>query len=306
MSKNLLRTAGVAFLALAFLVPAATAQAPTFKFDITGLPNGPMRPIEDTANVKFDYTYSTKVQLQGAGGLAGNAQVTFDVQCPQDKILVSGGTTQIIPITVGTANDYTGTVTIQLQVLREAPGLTPIQCSVTGSVGQVVASAVPASNPETKSFAVTPDYLPYIEASAASKLRQGGPQKQIPFAIDVANFGNAATKVVFSIESAPKGAWQGLIPDPALLDPPGGSQQAKQVVFNVATPYKNGWNNAEGGFTITLTPEYQYNADKKGSPQQVTVLARVRGVYVPSLEPFVMVGAILGTALVLRMRKDEE
>ncbi|MEK6975019.1 MAG: hypothetical protein AABY18_01590 [Candidatus Thermoplasmatota archaeon] len=303
---NLLRTAGVAFLALAVLAPAAAAQAPTFSFSIDGLPTQPVTPIEQTVNVEFNYKYSTKMQLQGAGGLVGNAQVTFDVQCPQDKILVSGGTTQIISVEVGTSNDYTGTVTIQLQVLREAPGLAPIQCTVSGGVGQVVATAVPASNPESKSFALTPDYLPYIEASASSKLRQGGPQKQIPFAIDVSNFGNAATKVVFSIESSPKGSWQGLLPDPALLDAPGGSQQTKQVVFNVATPYKNGWNNDEGGFTITVTPEYQYNSEKKGSPQQVTVLARVRGVYVPSIEPMVMVAAILGSALILRLTKDDE
>lgn len=306
---NLLRMVGVALLAVVLLAPVATAQGPqpTFTFAVGGLPSGPITPIEQTVNIDFEFMYTQKVQPQGLGGLAGNAQVTFDVNCPQDKLLVSGGTTQILPISgSSTTGQYPGTVTIQIQALREAPGLTPITCTVSGSVGEVVATGVPASNTEEKSFALTPDYLPYIEATAASKLRQGGPQKQIPFAIDVTNFGNAATKVSFSIEQQPKGRWQGLLPDPALLDPPGGNQQSKQIVFNVATPYKNGWNNDEGAFTLLLTPEYQYNSEKVGSPQQVTVLARVRGVYVPGLEPTVMLAALVGSALVLRMQRDDE
>lgn len=300
-----------AFLAATVLAPVATAQQPKFEYSIVGVPPAPVTPIAQKVTVKFEYTYTLPAgPLQSLGGVTSTAQVTFDVQCPADKILKSGSESKIIALnpsnTDANQNGYEGTVEVTLTVLREAPGLTPIACSVSGSVGEVVASGVPASNTQPGSFDLTPDYLPYIEAQSASKLRQGGPQKQIPFAIDLTNFGNAATKVSFEITERPKGAWQGLLPDPALLDAPGGNVQSKQIVFNVATPYKNGWNNDEGAFTISMKPEYQYDSTKTGSPITVTVLARVRGVYVPSIEPFVMVAAILGTALLMRMRRDDE
>lgn len=296
-----------AFLAASLLLPTTTAQAPTFSFTTEGVPPGPVTPVEVTTTVSFDWTYSVPLNpVQGAAGVTNTAQVTFDVQCPADRILVSGGLTQTFALDPAQTTDYEGTIQVLLTVLRTAPGLEPASCDVSGSVGQVVPSAIPASNTQTYKFDIKPDYVPYLEAQSASKLRQGGPQKQIPFAIDITNFGNAPTKVIFAIDSAPKGKWQGLLPDPALLDAPGGNLQSKQIVFNVATPYKNGWNNDEGSFTISMTPEYQFNSEKKGSPVTVTVLARVRGVYVPSIEPFVMVAAILGTALVARLQREEE
>ena len=294
-----------AFLVLTLLsVPMAAAQKPTFKYDTKGVPTTPVTPVEQVVKLDLDWTYTTPVgPLQGTSGVAAPA----DIKCPNDKIIVSGATTELFTLQPSnTQGTYTGTVTVFLTILREAPGMTPITCDITGHVGEVVATGVPATDNVPNKVQITPDYLPYIEAQSASKLRQGGPQKQIPFAIDLTNFGNAATKVNFAVDSAPKGHWQGLLPDPALLDPPGGNLQSKQIVFNVATPYKNGWNNDEGAFTISMTPEYQYNSEKKGSPITVTVLARVRGVYVPSLEPTVMVVALLGAAMVLRMRKDDD
>ncbi|HJQ93388.1 MAG TPA: hypothetical protein VJ874_03770, partial [Candidatus Thermoplasmatota archaeon] len=264
-------------------------------------------PIEQLVNIKFDYSYTIKLAPQQAVSPTGTATVSFQVNCPQDRLLVTGSTTDVVTVVPGSpSGTYTGTVNIQITVLREAPGMTPAQCTVTGSVGAMQGAAVPASTTDTDSFQIIPDYLPYIEAQSAAKLRQGGPQKQIPFAIDLTNFGNAATKVSFAIESAPSGKWQGLLPDPALLDPPGGNLQSKQITFNVATPYKNGWNNDEGAFTLSMTPEYQYNSEKTGSPITVTVLARVRGVYVPSLEPMVMVSALLGAAMLIKLRKEDE
>lgn len=310
MSKNLIgrifTAVGAVLVATVILAPAATAQAPEFGFTTSGVPNGPVTPIEQIINIKFDYKYTIKLPPQTALSTVGSATVTFQVNCPQDRLLVTGSTTDIVTVALGTTFTFSGTVPIQITVLREAPGMTPAQCTVTGSVGPMQNPAVPASNPDQDSFQIIPDYLPYIEAQSAAKLRQGGPQKQIPFAIDLTNFGNAATKVSFAIDSAPGGDWQGLLPDPALLDAPGGNLQSKQITFNVATPYKNGWNNDEGAFTISMTPEYQYNSEKKGSPITVTVLARVRGVYVPSLEPMVMVSALLGAAMLIKLRKDDE
>lgn len=315
MTSNMIRrmatVAGLLVVAAAVLAPTATAQgAPTLEYSIKKVPTTPVKPVSQLVPIDIEFSYTLPVApAQNLAGPTGSATATFDVKCPQDKILQSGSEAKIITLEPTHQGAYTDTVTIQLVVLREAQGLVPIQCTVDGSVSAVGGgtASIPASNSKPDSFVITPQYFSLLEATSASKLRQGGPQKQIPFAIDLTNFGNAGTKVLFAVESAPKGGWQGLLPDPVLLDPPGGNLQSKQITFNVATPYKNGWNNEEGAFTISMTPEYQFkdSDEQVGSPVTLTVLARVRGVYVPSLEPMVLVGAILGTALLARLRRDE-
>lgn len=305
---GLLTTVG-ALLAVAILSPVASAQGtPDFKFETAVTPAGvPVRPIEQPVTVEFDYTYTLKLPPQQVGGVTGTAQVEFDVQCPQDKLLVSGSRTETISITPAEGNtesQYTGTIELTIIVLREAPGLVPITCDVSASVGELTQQAVPESNTHTDSFIVTPDYFGLIEAQANSKLGKGGPQKQIPFKLSVTNFGNAQTRVAFSLVQEKTGSWDPLLPEPTLLDAPGGNLQQKEVTFQVATPYKNGWNNAEKGFTLELSPSYAFNSEKTGPPVQVTLLARVRGVYVPSLEPVILAAAIVGTALLARSKLE--
>lgn len=312
LNGRILAVSGFLVVASALLAPIASAQGnPTIDFTLGGYNGAPVQPISQPVRVDVQWTYSLPVsQLQNLAGPTGTVTATFDVQCPQDKILQSGSEDVIITLTATQTTPYSGTLPITLIVLREAPGLVPIQCTISASATSAGGSspAVPASNTKGGSFTVTPEYFSLLEATSSSKLRQGGPQKQIPFAIDLTNFGNAGTKVNFEVTEKPRGGWQGLLPDPVLLDAPGGNLQTKQIVFNVATPYKNGWNNEEGAFTIKMTPEYQFKTSdtQVGSPVTLTVLARVRGVYVPSLEPMVLVGAILGTALLARLRAGDE
>jgi hypothetical protein len=305
--KTGILTLAGALLAAALVLPTASAQQPSFEFTTSGAPTTPVTPISQAVQIDFDYTYTLKLAPQQVGGITGTAKVQFDVQCPPDKLLVSGSQSKTISITpdpTNTGNEYTGTVTVTITVLREAPGLVPIVCTVNGSVGEVTGTAVPESNDQDDSFTITPDYFALIEAQANSKLGKGGPQKQIPFKLSVTNFGNAQTRVAFSLVQEKTGKWEPLLPEPTLLDAPGGNLQQKEVTFQVATPYKNGWNNAEKGFTLELRPEYAFDSTTTGSPVQVTLLARVRGVYVPTLEPLVMLGAILGAAMVVRSKLD--
>jgi hypothetical protein len=138
-------------------------------------------------------------------------------------------------------------------------------------------------------------------------LKQAGPQKQVPFELEVTNFGNARTQYLFEITNSPGGKWNALPPEVMLLDSPNSGQgtPTNTATFTVATPFKNGWNNAEGAYTITIKPSAADDPEKVGNPLTANVLVRVRGVYVPGVEPFVMVAAVLGAALVLRARKAE-
>lgn len=81
----------------------------------------------------------------------------------------------------------------------------------------------------------------------------------------------------------------------------------KQASFVVSTPYQNGWNNDETTLVFRLQPVSTNHQDTKGQEVSVNVLARVRGIYVPGPEPMLLVGAILGAALVARLatKKDD-
>ncbi len=312
-TRTLAAIATVSVLLVGALVamPGASAQSvgqPIFGFTLSGAPATPVTPIEQTVTVSVDWTYNLKVPPQNLAGAQGTAQVTVSTICTPGQVTIAGATTSIIAIdTAGTGTTYDGKLPIQVILPRTLPALDPISCTVTGSVSSVFDQGVPESNTHTDTFVIKPDYFALIEAKTDLKLRQGGPQKQIPFAIEVTNFGNGQTKVNFEMVERPsKGNWQGLIPDQLFLDAPGGNKQTNNAVFTVATPYKNGWNNEEGAFTLLLKPEYAFNSEKTGSDVTITLLARVRGVYVPSLEPLVMVGVVIGAAMVARMNREDE
>ncbi|MGB1586007.1 MAG: hypothetical protein ACPHID_03045 [Thermoplasmatota archaeon] len=298
------------FLLGIFAAPTTVAQLPipqsTFVMDYSGNPQEPVEPLV-TKTFKIDYTFGFTNQVQNTGGVQGAAQAQFDINC-DSGVTVSGPESDIIPIppTPSAGNfEHDGSLTYQLTVSREVKAREPLRCDITGSVITPSEQTMPAPPDVSRNFLVQAEYFSLIEAKTDLKLKQGGPQKQIPFNLEVTNFGNGQTKINFEVTEKPSGKWQGLAPDVLLLDEKGGTRESSTVAFTVVTPFKNGWNNEEGGFTVLLKPEYSFDPDQKGSEVAVTLVARVRGVYVPSLEPLVMVGAVLGTAFIARLVKEE-
>jgi hypothetical protein len=301
-------TASLFVLGMLF-VPASSAQAPqtTFTFDVTGNPGAPVAPLV-TQTFKIDYEFSVGTGVQNPAGLEGAVTVTFVINC-DPGVTVSGPETDniVIPPTPGAAGfKESRTLSYQLTVDRDVRALDPLKCGIDGSVATPNEQTLPAPADVARNFLVQADYFSLIEAKTDLKLKQGGPQKQIPFNLEITNFGNGQTKINFEVTEKPGGKWQGLAPDVLLLDEKDGTRSASTVTFTVVTPFKNGWNNEEGAFTILLKPEYSFDNKKSGSEVAVTLVARVRGVYVPSLEPMIMVGAVIGTALVARMMRDDE
>lgn len=301
--------AGVAItLAAMMLVPSAVAQTgvpvPVITVDKIGVPSTPIKPQIETPNFAVDFTYTLQNPvLTVPSQAASSVPVTMIFQC-QNGVTVTGSSTTLVSVAAG-QQSATGKGNFQLSIPRTAPGLQTIPCNM--KISAQAAGTNPAVPEQTAPFSVTADYYSLNQVKVATKLKQSGPQKQVPFEMEITNFGNARTQYTFELGASPSGKWNAILPEVLLLDSPvsGAGSPTNTAIFTVATPFKNGWNNLEGSYQIIIKPSSADDPTKEGNPLTANMLVRVRGVYVPSLEPFVLVGAILGTALVLRLRKQE-
>ncbi len=280
--------------------------------------NAPASPLllpgAETAAITLNFKY-TPAQTQ-VGAVGSQAQPTVVITATQGAcssyILVIGSLTTAVTLGPADASSPTpkdANINFQVALKPDAPGLEALKCdfAVKAAAGNP-AQAVPESNTVTQSITVKGKYIPLIQANVANgKLKTTGPQKEVPYQLELTNFGNAKTVVNFAITNEPAGGkWEALAPEQVTLNTEQSGLGNKQTIpFIVSTTYKNGWNNAVGGYTLELTPVAFIDPEQKGNPTQVNVLARVRGVYVPGVEPFVLVAAVLGAALVARLTRQE-
>lgn len=315
-SISMLMVGVLAFGILASLPGAQAQLSPTLSVSVTE-PEGRIAPQIDRGTVDFTWTYTITggTVQQALGDLEGDVIVDFGITCkPQDSyIQILSGESVLVNLADGTqqtgGNAYVigpKTHSITVTPTRTAPGLKPIECDVTATATSSAQNSIPTANAPNSKFSVIPEYYGLVEATVAgAKLVKTGPQKEVNYAIEVGNFGNAETRVSFAFPEGgipATGNWDHLLPDPILLDARGGEQATKQAIFTISTPYKNGWNNLQGTYTIQVNGVSTDDKEQTAEPVTLSMLTRVRGVYVPALEPIVMVGAILGMALLARSR----
>jgi hypothetical protein len=301
---------GVALAVTALmLMPSAVAQStspPQVDYSITP-PSAAIKPEIESGSLRVNGEYKTGNAAQPLGGLQNqNVVITLTPACP-NGIVMTGASQKFVTVQPQ-SQTATFEATFQVTVPRTAPGLQSVQCSMKVKASALAEGVVAAVPDQEQKFAVNVDYYSLNQVKVASKLKQSGPQKQVPFEMEITNFGNARTAYVFEVTSKPGGSWNDLPPEVLLLDSPNSGQgsNVNTAIFTVATPFKNGWNNLEGAYTVTIKPSAADNPEKSGTPLTANMLVRVRGVYVPSIEPILMLGAMMGSALLLRLRKDDE
>lgn len=297
------------------IAPTASAQNTNLDLTLTPAAIANLVPESGAATLKATavYSYTTQAQIVSTAAFS-SVTVTFKPNCPP-SIIVTGPTTKVLPLTANSQTQGSGggsvDGTFAITATREAPGLKSIKCTMVASISQPQAPA--GTNVPTDAsidFTVSADYYALVQPKIAKKLVAAGPDKQVPFAIELTNYGNARTQINFEEGIKPtSGKWELVLPDPIILDSPFGGGEGKTVdtaTVTVSSTYKNGWNNAKGAYQILMKVASADQPDKKGNDLNANVLVRVRGVYVPGIEPFVMVAAILGSALVLRLQKNDE
>jgi hypothetical protein len=306
-SRTMILAALAVMVAFSFAVPTVTAQA-TAKLQVNvKAPAGAIKPQIENPTLTVDYTYTfDDPAFTPSGVVTANVVIDLPFQCTNGVII--SGPTSVVKQIVQPPAATTGSATFQVSIPRTAPGLQALQCTLKAKAEGL--NAATTQSPESAfPFTVTADYYSLNQVKLATKLKQSGPQKQVPFEMEVTNFGNARTSYIFELGNGPGGKWQAILPEVLLLDSPNSGQGSptNTAVFTVATPYKNGWNNIQGSYQIIVKPSAADDSTKTGNPLTANMLVRVRGVYVPGLEPTVMLAALLGSALVLRLRKlDDE
>ncbi len=314
INKTLAVTTAAIFLAMA-IVPAAEAQAGTVQGQLE-LKQGDVSPANiapdiTVAKIEIDWDY----RISDAGyGLQSDVATTTtmtwdDPTCDQQGIVISGPLTNLVTVSrqqSSTSAGASGTKDFTLQATQQAPGETPTKCTFQARVNDL-GTQVKATEKQSTTATFVVDYLGLVSANLPSTIKQAGPQKEIKYDIELTNLGNARSNIRFDLITESIGDWDPVPPTEIILDSPnqGGQETTKTVSFQVSTPFKNGWNNDQKTLQLRITPVSTKNADIEGTSVTINTLSRVRGVYVPSLEPMVMLGAVLGAAFVAARLRQE-
>lgn len=299
--------------AIAAVAQSVQAQAALLDLEADAITT-PIQPdgTGATFKVKAKYTLTvTPLIASGSVFSTANVRITF-TGCPSG-VTVSGPGSIQVPIgptssTNTASGTYEGEATYAMTATRDVPGLKGQRCDINGNVDAIGnQAAVPAAEAKiTQQFLV--GYFPLVQAKVDTKIAEAGPQKSIPYNIQLENKGNAQTQITFSLGTPePEGSkWNPILPEVLILDSTGdpGGKLSDTAQFSVATPFKNGWNNEEKSFQVVMLPTAATDASKAGNVITANVLARVRGIYVPALEPVLLIGALGLLAVALRNRDD--
>lgn len=318
MNKTASRILAVG-LALAFaatiLAPAGTAQNVTPQLNLKQVVSSKQGPLVANVDV-VTFTVKGTFTYQQTGSSVGGPLVPSVIMqytqptCNKEGITITGALATAIDVSAApqqTSFDFDSPFSVSAS--DKAPGETDIQCTWKG---KVLANGLPQfeeTAEQTITATVKVKFFGLLSASVPATIQEGGPQKEITYDIQLTNLGNSLTNVQFELanaETVPAG-WSPVAPTPIIMQSQqqGGTEYTAKVPFTIQTPHSNGWNNDETTFQLKITPSSVNNPEDKGNVIAVNVLARVRGIYVPGPEPFLLVAAVLGTAMVARLaRKD--
>lgn len=295
-----MRLAFAALLAAALLLPQASAQSLPTTFEIKSVavppplvPDGPAAPLV----VSWEYT--------GTPAARGGATLFWEKPtCAAAGITIAGNATQAVAGEPGTSS-YSGTSAFQVRATRQAPGEVGVKCTLTAHVEETVGGATTGN--VTTSATVQVAYVGEVRAAAAVTHKVAGPQKPIPFQIEVENLGNAQTQVVFQVANKPDDRWANFIPPaPITLDSPNtpGGKSKDTATFTVNTPYRNGPNSGSQNFTLIVQAVSSRDNSKLGNSLQVAFTAGVDGMYIPGPDAALPLLLVACVAVARSVRRD--
>jgi len=222
---------------------------------------------------------------------AGNATLSFTVLC--EHPLAAEPSTQALVLEPA-QDTYEGTATVHVTLPDSVAGIQDVLCDVTG-----VFQGARGRSEDTGQVTVPVRYQSAIEAVALTPTRQAGPQKQIPYPVEVTNHGLDRVELTFDVAKKPGGRWHVLVPERMVLDP---GQTATAIVV-VATPFENGYVRDDAEFVLRILPAaVGEDAEEapSGTPVEVPLKAHAEGFYIPGSG---VPAALLGLALLAVLRR---
>lgn len=136
-----------------------------------------------------------------------------------------------------------------------------------------------------------------ITVEVDEAMRIAGPQEVVAFPVDVRSLSDRDIRVAFDVVDASEGLQ---VPRPPPVTIARG--QSAQLFAMAHTPYRNGYVNEVGAFTLRVTPQDVADAATKGEPKDVSFLVTTKGWYVPGPGALALVGVLAALALLVRRR----
>ncbi|MFA5945211.1 MAG: hypothetical protein WC876_12185 [Candidatus Thermoplasmatota archaeon] len=291
-----MRLLTVAPLLLLLAIPPSWAQGDpilaTLDLDVPTVGGeGRIAVAPESAPLMVPWTYKFANPATASAALAGgNTSIAWTLACASGNITLLGSPTTI-PVEAG-KTDYTGTALLQVSASADTQGMMGLNCTISGSVPNVGAAATTASEPFNPEVA----FVGSIRLGVPVKMRTAGPQKIIPYEIEVENLGNSLTSVSFEFASDFNGKWNGILPESLLIEP-GATETA---VLAIATPYKTGPNKGSMEIVLVATPHAATDEDQVGPAVDAQLLAKVRGWYIPGPSPILLLAGLAVAALAAR------
>ncbi len=291
------------------LLPSGQAQTLTITGEKTV--DG-IRPGLGGEDITVDFNYQFDNPTFTAGQLEKSfVTVTVTTNCKNNNFIVTGPGAVLITLEQAPETKSSARETYSVSANREAPGLTEVQCTITGTPGALnSAAANQGTTPYTHTFNALADFYGAVSVQLSNPIEKAGPQKEVPFPLAFQSFSNANTRVIFSIADEadrPSGdRWRHVLPTDLIIGSTAkGGDNTGDAIFQVSTPYKTGWNNVVGNYLLTMTTEALDDPQQKGNTMTASILVRVRGVYVPGFEVVALIGSLLGSVVLLRGRDEE-
>lgn len=293
------RTTALPLLALLLalaVAPAAAAQAQDVLIELepaADLPRVAVEPGSTVIPIPWTVTFANSVAASAA--LAdGGARLTWKLTCP-DAITLQTAETPVPLVSQPQDNSVSGIAELGVQASAGAVGMEGIPCVLEATFSD---SRGMASGAGEARVLLVAEYVDGLVAKAPEP-RMGGPQRQVPFPIELSNGGNSRTRVSFELQEDLPGHWNALVPEAVVLEPGEGAT----AVLTVATPFDMGYNSHGASFLLRVLPAADADPGVKGPPQEVEVRASSKGWYVPGPSPLVALAALaLGAALLRRQR----
>ncbi len=227
----------------------------------------------------------------------GQARIEWALACGEHELRLENATTPI-PSEPGQGGKRSGVAGLSVQAAAGTRGMEPLECLLTAAFRETSGSY--GADAEVPVQPVV-DQVGGIAASVPFPVKQAGPQKQVPFEIEVRNDGNSQVSVAFEVVERPRGKWNALPPEVLFLGP-GGTNTA---IFTVATPFHQGFVNMAGNYTVRLTPSAGPGGEPAGEPVDVGVRVTAKGWYVPGPSPLLAVAVLAALALAVRARAGQ-
>lgn len=324
VSRTVLFALAAAMLTSAIIVPTVSAQqestcgpggtgtaqitidAIVFNEDVV-----PLQP-KTVSNIVLKYSYSAGYSINPITiSITPTKPPAYAEITVQPTILSFAPPSTPAPTGTGGGGDSGQTLKFAVTVVfsRDAPAFktTPFSLNAAATAGTCIHSTTTQA-PTT--FPVTPGFYGVLSASVPKTIQKAGQGSEVTFPMTIENLGNGQIKVFFQVEGQGKGtrSLQVTTPTEVTIDSlaQGGNSNTRVVNLNVNTPFKNGYMNALNAIRVVITSQSPERTGIEGDKASLSMLVRTQGVYVPGFDSVLMIGALLGAAMLVGVTRKRE